>query len=275
MDHQKGTVVICFVTTADCDSVVLKADDQEELKLPPGSTGWPLLGEILDFYSKAQKGVLEELICGREGSKKLLKLWWPSAIHKLFPKSDVKTSADRMRTISAFITTILKGNAIREYVAVFDAIIKQQLQTQWISESEQVVEVGEMARKYALNSACKIFLGLDDPEKLNELETELKVLAIGAHSTPIDFPGTALNRGVKASKKIRKEIEAVFRQKKKKIGLNVTSADDDDDDPVSGKTSSMETDYALNTLLSTDENGNELISEVDMASHLTSVLHTA
>ncbi|CAI9110010.1 OLC1v1009964C1 [Oldenlandia corymbosa var. corymbosa] len=269
--------------------------DESQLKLPPGNTGWPFLGETLDFYSKAQKGVLENFVIersqkysskifktsligqpiavvyGAEGNKflfsnekKLLKHWWPSAIDKLFPNSDRKTNADRGQIMRRFIASILKGEALREYVKTFDMTIKQQLQTHWNS---QQVFISEMARKYTFASACRIFLGVVDPVKADELEEGIKIIAIGLHSAPIDLPGTALNRGIKASKKIRKELEEVIRQKK--IDL-VHSANDQEK-----KTSTTsEKDFILHMLLSTDDNG-QPINEVDMASHLTGVLQAA
>ncbi|CAI9110012.1 OLC1v1009969C1 [Oldenlandia corymbosa var. corymbosa] len=268
--------------------------DEDQLKLPPGNTGWPLLGESLDFYSKAQKGLVENFVIersqkysskifktsligqpiavvyGAEGNKflfsnekKLLKHWWPSAIDKLFPNSDRKTNADRGQTMRRFIASILKGEALREYVEIFDTTIKQQLLTHW--NSSEPVFISEMARKYTFASACRIFLGVVDPVKVDEFEKYIKIIAIGLHSAPIDLPGTALSRGIKASKKMRKELEAVIRQKK------IDAANDQ----YCKKTSStLEKDFVLHMLSSTDDNG-QPINEADMASHLTGVLQAA
>lgn len=260
----------------------------EEQKLPPGKTGWPILGETLDFYSKAQQGVLENffaersskysskifktslmghpvaVLCGAEGNKflfssenKLLKHWWPSMVDQLFPKSDQKTNADEMQAMRRFNTSLLKGNALREYVGIFDATVKQQLETNW--NCQEVIKVSEMASKYTFTSACRIILGLDDPEKIDEFEKGMKIIATGLHSTPINFPGTALNRGIKASKKIRTELKTMIRKRKAELVL------DDAKTPSSGK------DFLSHLLQLTDENS-QFVNEEDMASYLTGLL---
>ncbi|CDP04569.1 unnamed protein product [Coffea canephora] len=78
----------------------------------------------------------------------------------------------------------------------------------------------------------------------------------GLRSIPINLPGTALNRAIKAARHIQKEIEETIRQRR--IDL-------------SGHDSSSVTDFMWHLILATDENGQSFFDK-DIASNLASLL---
>ncbi|XP_027150422.1 dammarenediol 12-hydroxylase-like [Coffea eugenioides] len=214
-------------------------------RLPPGRTGWPLLGESLEYFTKIRQGVPYQfvkdrmnkysskvfrtsligqpmvILCSAEGNKflfsnerKLVQVWWPSTMDKIFPKSDHRPSSEHSNRLRKLLPFILKTDVLREYVGIMDAVMKKHLQTEWNCEE---VNVGEKAKKYLLTLACNIFLGLDDPEKIDELAKGTEDVGTGIHSMPFNLPGTALNRAIKASKLMRKEVEALIRQRRSDV----------------------------------------------------------
>ncbi|KAL3513872.1 hypothetical protein ACH5RR_026589 [Cinchona calisaya] len=256
----------------------------EKQRVPPGRTGWPILGETLEFFSKLRQGALEEfvtdrmhkysskvfktslighsmaILCDAEGNKflfanenKFVKHWWPSTIDKIFPKSDNRPNTEHTKSLRKLVAFILKGDVLREYVGTMDAIMKQHLHM-YVGCSQ--VKVGEMAKKYVFKLACITFLGIDDQRKIDELEKGIDDIGIGLHSIPLNFPGTALHHAIKTSKLMRKEFGELIRQIK--IDL-------------SKRSSSSAKDFISHMLLATDDNG-QFFSEADIACILVGLL---
>ncbi|KAL3513873.1 hypothetical protein ACH5RR_026590 [Cinchona calisaya] len=252
----------------------------QKQRLPPGRTGWPILGESLEYFAKIRQGVPFKfvkdrmdkysskvfrtsligqpmvILCSAEGNKflfsnekKLVQVWWPSTMDKIFPKSDDKPSSEHSKRLRKLLPFILKTDVLREYVGMMDAAMKKHLETEWNCEK---VIVGEKVKKYLLTLACNIFLGIDDPEKIDELAKGTEDVGTGIHSMPFNLPGTALNRAIKASQLMRKEVEAIIRQRR--IDLS-------EQNPSSAK------DFVSHLLLARDENG-QFLSDGDIASHL-------
>nr|XP_027092530.1 dammarenediol 12-hydroxylase-like [Coffea arabica] len=253
-------------------------------RLPPGRTGWPLLGESLEYFTKIRQGVPYQfvkdrmnkylskvfrtsligqpmvILCSAEGNKflfsnerKLVQVWWPSTMDKIFPKSDHRPSSEHSNRLRKLLPFILKTDVLREYVGIMDAVMKKHLQTEWNCEE---VNVGEKAKKYLLTLACNIFLGLDDPEKIDELAKGTEDVGTGIHSMPFNLQGTALNRAIKASKLMRKEVEALIRQRRSDVS---------EYGPSSAK------DFVSHMVLARDDNG-QLLSDGDIASHLVGLV---
>ncbi|XP_071924263.1 dammarenediol 12-hydroxylase-like [Coffea arabica] len=257
----------------------------EKPRLPPGRSGWPLVGETLDFFSRANQGCLHKFVadrrkkyssnifrtsligfpvaifCDAEGNKflfsnenKLFKHWLPSAFDKLFPKSNNKLNTNHSKSLRKLLAFILKGDVLREYVGEMDEVMKQHLQTDWNCER---VKVSDVARKFVLKLECHIFLGIENQGKIDKLLKGIEEVTDGMHAVPFDVPGSAFRRAIKASKLMREEFEEMIRQRKIECL-----------DSSSGK------DFISHALQATDDNG-QLFNEADIASHLLGALQAA
>ncbi|KAJ4723888.1 Cytochrome P450 [Melia azedarach] len=215
----------------------------ENLQVPPGSTGWPFVGETLEYLSLARKGSPEKFIsdrvnkyssklfktsylgeimvfmCSAEGNKflfsnenKLVQAWLPINFDKMFPNSDKTNLVDENMRIRKIATAFTEPTALQNYVGFFDAVAKEHLLKYW--ERKQQVKVQSLAEKFTFTSDCRLFLNIHDPETLEELEKLFDSLLSGLISLPINLPGTKYNRAVKASKELRKKFEAMIRQRR-------------------------------------------------------------
>lgn len=215
--------------------------------LPPGSTGWPFIGETLEFLSTAKQSIPEKFIsdrknkysnnkvfktsligepmvilCSAEGNKflfsnenKLVKSWWPNNFKKLFPVSD-KTSPDeesiRLRKV---LLPFLKQDSLQKCIGIMDIATKKHLETFWDSKTE--VQVFPLAKKYVITLACKILLNIEEPEMVTKIEAATHEISGGFISIPINFPGTNFNRAIKASKRVQQEIKNMVVKRKLEI----------------------------------------------------------
>ncbi|CAI9111753.1 OLC1v1012063C1 [Oldenlandia corymbosa var. corymbosa] len=257
--------VTTYVLFLYSTKLFLRRRNSEELKpIPPGKTDWPFFRESQDLYSKMQGNAVHEFVLercnkysskifktsvmgqtvavfsGAEGNKflfsnqpELLTHWVPGYITKLFPSGNdgIKDDAKQILAKRLFFKSTLKGDALRSYVRIFDATAKQQLltvQTDWMKPEE----VSEMARRYTFTSGCKIFLGIGDKRKIDELEEYINMVEIGLTSKPINLPGTAFHRAIKTSKNLFRELGAIIRQRKTET-TNCSSSGDEDFDFIS------------------------------------------
>ncbi|KAK2982556.1 hypothetical protein RJ640_008179 [Escallonia rubra] len=257
------------------------SNDQEMPLLPPGRTGLPLIGESLDYFSKLQNNVIEKfvterrnkysnkvfktsllgqpmaILCGPEGNKflfsnekKFVQVWFSSSYDKIFPKTENATNTQDYKRVRKMLPSFLKMDTLSKYVGMMDMVMKQRLHTHW--RNRQEVVVAPTLSKFTLALACRFFLSIDDPKKVEELTKPIEDVEAGLLSMPINLPGTALNHAIKASKYMRNEVAAIVRQRK--IDL-------------SDKSASSTQDILSHMLLTTDESG-EFFSESNIVSNL-------
>ncbi|KAJ4723913.1 putative Cytochrome P450 [Melia azedarach] len=218
-------------------------DASESLQVPPGSTGWPFVGETLEFLSLGKKGSLEKFIsdrvnkyssklfktsylgetmvfiCSAEGIKflfsnenKLVQSWLPGNFDKIFPNSDKTTMVDETMRIRKITTAFTEPAALQNYVRFVDVVAKEHLLEYW--DCKQRVKVQPLAEKFTFTLACRLILSIHDSETVEELERLFNSLLSGLISLPINLPGTRYNRALKASKELRKKFESMIRQRR-------------------------------------------------------------
>ncbi|CAI9093690.1 OLC1v1029248C1 [Oldenlandia corymbosa var. corymbosa] len=220
----------------------------------PGTTGWPILGESLDYYSNFRNGKLEKFVtdrmancssnifrtsflgnsvvvfCTSEGNKflftneqKLVQGWWPSAVNKIFHESGDKPVQHHSKTLRISLhSTIFRAEMLRKYVGSVDEIIKRHFQSHWDSKKEVVC--GDLARKLLFTVASNMFYGIDDPGRIDRLTKGVEEIEVGIFSLPLNFPGTAFRRAIKSSNALVDEVEAIVKQRRIDISGSQGSA---------------------------------------------------
>ncbi|CAI9112084.1 OLC1v1012461C1 [Oldenlandia corymbosa var. corymbosa] len=260
--------------------------DLKKQRVLPGTTGWPILGETLDYYWKLGSGNLEKFVadrvakysskvfktsllgdpmvvlCSPEGNKflfanelKHVKFWWPGTLNKIFPKTDKKPSHDHSNKLRNLLQVIFKSDVLRTYVGTIDRLTKRHLESHW--DSKQEVVVGHMVTKLLFTLACNIFYGIDDPQKIEMFAKGMKNIESGVIRLPFDFPGTAFRRAIKSSKALLKEVEAIMEQRKIELS-------------DSGRRPLLK-DFMSYLMMERDENG-EPFKDEDISSHLLGLL---
>ncbi|KAK2992613.1 hypothetical protein RJ640_015969 [Escallonia rubra] len=164
------------------------------------------------------------MLCGPEGNKflfsnenKLVTLWYPAYLDKIFPKVDnadsgvTSTTNKQIKEIRKQLPAVLKLEHMINHVGMMDTVMKQQLHTEWNREKITVVPT---LTKFTLTLSCRFFLGIEDPKMVEEIYVSIKEIDPGIMSIPINFPGTYFNRAIKASKVMRDMMKLFVRQAK-------------------------------------------------------------
>ncbi|KAK9269044.1 hypothetical protein L1049_000812 [Liquidambar formosana] len=253
--------------------------------LPPGKTGWPMIGESLEFLSTGWKGHPQKFIfdrmakfnnqvfktsllgepaavvCGVAGNKflfsnenKLVVAWWPSSVDKIFPSSLQTSSKEEAKKMRKLLPQFLKPEALRSYIGIMDTIAQRHFASDW--ENKQEVTVFPLAKGYTFWLACRLFLSIEDPNHVAKFAAPFNLIASGIISIPIDLPGTPFNKGIKASNFIRKELRAIIKQRK----LDLAE-----------KKASPTQDILSHMLLTSDEDG-QFMNEMDIADKILGLL---
>ncbi|KAL8492692.1 hypothetical protein ACS0TY_024040 [Phlomoides rotata] len=253
--------------------------------LPPGKTGWPVIGESFEFLSTGWKGHPEKFIfdrmskyspsvfrthllgekaavfCGANGNKflfsnenKLVQAWWPSSVDKIFPSSTQTSSKEEAIKMRKMLPKILKPEALHRYVGIMDHIARRHFADGWDNRNDVVVF--PLTKKYTFWLACRLFLSIEDPVQVDKFAEPFNLLAAGLISIPIDLPGTPFNKGIKASNFVRKELIGIIKQRR--IDLR------------EGKAWATQ-DILSHMLLTSDENG-KFMQELDIADKILGLL---
>ncbi|XP_059636808.1 beta-amyrin 28-monooxygenase-like [Cornus florida] len=253
--------------------------------LPPGKTGWPVIGESLEFLSTGWKGHPEKFIfdrmakyssqvfktsllgepaavfCGAACNKflfsnenKLVQAWWPDSVDKVFPSSTQTSSKEEAIKMRKMLPNFLKPEALQRYIGIMDTIAQRHFASGW--EKNDEVVVFPLAKRYTFWLACRLFVSVEDPNHVARFADPFNMLASGLISIPIDLPGTPFHRAIKASNFIRKELVAIIKQRKV--------------DLVEGKASPTQ-DILSHMLVTSDENG-KFMHELDIADKILGLL---
>nr|AHK23636.1 cytochrome P450 [Panax notoginseng] len=210
-------------------------------KLPPGKTGWPIIGETLEFISWGQKGNPEKFVtqrmkkyspdvfttslagekmvvfCGASGNKfifsnenKLVVSWWPPAISKILTATI--PSVEKSKALRSLIVEFLKPEALHKFISVMDRTTRQHFEAKWNGSTE--VKAFAMSETLTFELACWLLFSINDPVQVQKLSHLFEKVKAGLLSLPLNFPGTAFNRGIKAANLIRKELSVVIKQRR-------------------------------------------------------------
>ncbi|XP_004299475.1 PREDICTED: beta-amyrin 28-oxidase-like [Fragaria vesca subsp. vesca] len=231
---------------------ITEVDHHHQLQLPPGSSGWPIIGEGLAFLMTAKRGVPEKFIgdrrikfsssshskssickvfttsllresvavlCTAAGNKflfsnenKLVHSWWPENIYTIFAGSDRPESHEESIRLRKVLSPFFSPNCLQKYVGIMDAFTKRHLDVFW-SDKKQV-KVLALTKMHTFALVCKIFLNVEDPSVIAKLEEPIQHIAAGFIALPINLPGTAFNRAIKASMQVRKDLEEMVQQRR-------------------------------------------------------------
>ncbi|KAL7176534.1 hypothetical protein ACSBR2_029964 [Camellia fascicularis] len=220
-----------------------KQDAGSPKKLPPGTTGWPVVGESIKFsmlgpekyisgrMNKCSPDVFrtsllgEEMavFCGPAGNKfffsndsKLLASWLPLSIKKalVFP-TFVENSPKDIIAKHNFMQEMLRPEALRNYIPIMDSMARKHIEAEWSPQKE--IKVFPSSKKYTFDLACRLFLKIEDPEDIKRLSDPFGLVISGMFSVPFNFPGTAYNRAIKGGKMIRDELLSLIRQRKNQL----------------------------------------------------------
>ncbi|KAF8398588.1 hypothetical protein HHK36_017519 [Tetracentron sinense] len=259
-----------------------------ETKLPPGSFGWPIIGETFAALAAARNGTPDSffiertqrygnrvfktslvgdsiaIFCGATGNKflfsnenKLVTAWWPRSLQRLFQACILTFVGDEAKLLRRLLMTFLKPEALQGYVGDIDSTTRLHIQ-EW--DGKEVVKIYPFVKTYTFELACRLFASVEDREQMSKLSRLFNILLVGAVAIPVEFPGTRYYRATRAADAIREEIRLIIR------GRRVAPVDKAAGTPI-------DQDLTSHLLVATDENG-RFMTEEEIANNILVLLFT-
>ncbi|XP_021753944.1 abscisic acid 8'-hydroxylase 1-like [Chenopodium quinoa] len=202
-----------------------------KLSLPPGTLGWPYIGETFQLYSqnpnvffanKVKKygsvfkthilGCPCVMISSPDAAKfvlstrsNLFKPTFPASKERMLGKQAIFFhQGDYHAKLRKLVLQSFMPGAIRSFVSDIDSIASQSLK----SLEGSFINTFQEMKTYTFNVALLSIFGKDEVNYREDLKRCYYILEKGYNSMPINLPGTLFNKSMKA----RKELAQILAQ---------------------------------------------------------------
>jgi cytochrome P450 len=231
-----------------------RSKSSNKTNLPPGSFGWPIIGETLGFVNQDHEkfigdrmnkysskifktNILGEktvVFCGVAGHKfvasneeKLFVAWRPQSMQKLFRSSYQKVSSAVVprKTEKQILGApgFLRVDALVRYLPAMDSLVQEHFNRYWVGK--QNVDAHHLSQLLVLTLSGRFFWGLEDQTRIQKLCKLMDTMMLALHVVDLNIPGTIFYRSMKAAEAARKEIQLLIKEKKEAMCNGVKMTD--------------------------------------------------
>ncbi|XP_050204900.1 abscisic acid 8'-hydroxylase 4-like [Mercurialis annua] len=220
--------------------LIKNRQNKQRAKLPPGSMGWPYIGETLQLYSQnpnffftnKQKRYGEifkthilgcpcVMVASPEAIKfvlvtqaNLFKPTYPSSKEKLIGPSAIFFHQGNYHTqIRKLVQVSLSLDVIRNLVPHIEAIAISALES---FSNGNVVNTFHEMKKFAFDAAVLTIFGNLESSYREKLKINYHILDKGYNSLPTNLPGTLYSKSLMARKRLSRIIGEMMRERKEK-----------------------------------------------------------
>ncbi|CAK7338650.1 unnamed protein product [Dovyalis caffra] len=216
-------------------------EQKTRYRLPPGSRGWPLIGDSFNWYNAVagshppqfvQQQVnrfgkifscslfgkwavvsadptFNRFIMQNEG--KLFQSSYPKSFRDLVGKNGVITvQGEQQRKLHGIASNMMRLEKLKFHF--LDDIQLVMLQTLNKFDNNQVILLQDVCRKVAINLMVNQLLGVSSETEINEMAGFFSDFVDGCLSLPINLPGLAYHTAMKAREKIIRKISKTIEK---------------------------------------------------------------
>ncbi|KAG6545783.1 hypothetical protein Mapa_012744 [Marchantia paleacea] len=207
--------------------------------LPPGSLGWPLIGESLaliksmnskhpDTFERERRNRYGRMFLSHlfghptivmttyEAAKHVLsredlfKVSYPYSVKVLIGhESVIMVNGEKHERLRKLMTPFFLPDSLKDLISP----IEEQTMNVLKSWEGQVRDVPTMVRTLTLGVVCKVFLGPLSDEELEPVLKDFDIVRAGVMTAPVNLPGTNFRRAIQARKRICAHILKIIYSK--------------------------------------------------------------
>ncbi|XP_057858655.2 cytochrome P450 716B2 [Cryptomeria japonica] len=225
-------------------------------KLPPGSLGFPLIGETIGFLNALKKnecdkwvadkvakhgpifktslmGIPTAVLTGPEGNRFVFQNDYhtivnsqPRTFMKIFGSKNItELFGEEHKRIRNAIMTFMRPEALQKCVARMESVVLEQFEENW--EGRESLLAYPLVKQLTFYIAFDNFFGLKDSKEKEILNQESIALIKAIWSLPLNFPGTTLNKGLKTRARVLKRLNSMVNLRRREIAEGKTAPDQD------------------------------------------------
>ncbi|TMW86026.1 hypothetical protein EJD97_022051 [Solanum chilense] len=219
------------------------AKPKEKMPLAPGTFGWPIIGETIQFLFSLYYGLVHEFVQERTkkynshvfktsllGQKvvvfsgpaankfiftqgnKLIIGWRPKSVQKLFPSTSFVPIEHDTKRAHNVISYFLNSQNVERLISTMDNMSHLHLKNHWKGKNE--VMVYDQVKLFTFSLSIRAFMGIEDSDKILNLYEKFKIFTQGLLAVDINLPGTTFYKAMKAGNELRKQMKVIIKQRR-------------------------------------------------------------
>uniref|UniRef100_A0A0E0I1H0 Cytochrome P450 n=1 Tax=Oryza nivara TaxID=4536 RepID=A0A0E0I1H0_ORYNI len=221
--------------------------------LPPGSLGFPVIGQTISLlralhsntdYQWCQDRIEKYGVVSKMslfGSPTVL-LAGPAANHFVFSNQDLiftetkainalvgrsilTLSGEELKQVRSALHGYLRPEMVTKYMRKMDEEVRRHIDLNWVGH--KTVTVAPLARRLAFDIICSVIFGQGVGPIREALAADFETMVKAMLSIPVNIPFTKFNKGLNASRRIRKVLRQIARDMEGALQQGYSSSADD------------------------------------------------
>ncbi|KAI5655552.1 hypothetical protein M9H77_32739 [Catharanthus roseus] len=211
-------------------------------KLPPGSMGWPLLGETLQFFAPSTSfdvhpfvkermqrygPIFRTSLVGRpvivstdsdlnyfifQQEGQLFQSWYPDTFTEIFGRQNVGSLHGFMyKYLKNMVLNLFGPEALKKMLPEVEQAAKRNLRN-WSNQTS--TEMKEATASMIFDLTAKKLISYDSEKSSENLRESFVAFIQGLISFPLDIPGTAYHQCMQGRKKAMKMLKNMLNERR-------------------------------------------------------------
>ncbi|KAL2348571.1 hypothetical protein Fmac_002571 [Flemingia macrophylla] len=225
---------------------VWRKNDEAKGKVPKGNSGWPLIGETLDYISSGYSSNLVSFLHKRKslygnvfktrilGSNLIISTdpevnkvilqnhgnfipAYPKSIRELMGEQSIlKMNSTTHKKVHTLIAGFLRSPQCKARITTDIQLTVKQCLASW-SHQIQPIYIQDQVKKITFPVLVKVLMGVGPGQDLDFLSREFAEFIKGLICVPLKFPGTTLYKSLKAKQRMVKMVRKIVEERKKAL----------------------------------------------------------
>nr|XP_043630703.1 cytochrome P450 87A3-like [Erigeron canadensis] len=213
-------------------------------KLPPGSMGWPLFGETLQFFApnrtwdappfvkervKRYGSVfrtsfiglrvivstdldLNHMVFQKEGE--LFQSWYPYSVRTVYGEQNVSTlHGNQHKYLKNMVLNLVGYESLKKILSEVESIATRNIE-KWVGQ--ETVELKAATANLIFSLTAKKLISYDLENSSEKLKENFEAFLEGLLSVPMAIPGTAYYKCLRGRKKVMKMLKNMLEERRRK-----------------------------------------------------------
>uniref|UniRef100_A0A0E0AKM0 Cytochrome P450 n=1 Tax=Oryza glumipatula TaxID=40148 RepID=A0A0E0AKM0_9ORYZ len=147
------------------------------------------------------------------------------AINTIIGRSILTLSGEELKQVRGALQGYLRPEMVTKYMRKMDEEVRRHIDLNWVGH--KTVKVAPLAKRLTFDIICSVVFGQGIGPIREALATDFETLVQALLSLPVNIPFTKFNKGLSASRRIRKVLRQIAREREAALQQGHSSSADD------------------------------------------------